>query len=137
MEEMKVAEKLTMKFLLGELEVLRKGMHKLENGVERKLEMAMEKAARKLKSRIEMTDQHPGALHIHGGAGVDVNARRKLIAKTAYLLAERRGFVGGSPEQDWLDAEMEIDCLLLQGWTKNLPQEMLSQESQPEEENRV
>ena len=132
-----MAEKLTMKVLSGELELLRKNLRKLEIGFERKLEGAMEKAAEKLKSRVENSEQRFGALRVHGGAGVDVNARRKLIAETAYLCAERRGFVGGSPEQDWLDAEIEIDCLLLQGWTKNQPRETARQESEPEEESRV
>ncbi len=39
--------------------------------------------------------------------------RRKLIAEAAYLKAERRGFRGGSPERDWLDAEAEVDANLL------------------------
>ncbi|MBZ5640843.1 MAG: DUF2934 domain-containing protein [Acidobacteriia bacterium] len=41
------------------------------------------------------------------------NQRRKLIAEAAYLKAERRGFWGGSPERDWLDAEAEVDAILL------------------------
>ena len=35
--------------------------------------------------------------------------RWEMIAIAAYRRAERRGFSGGSPEQDWLDAEAEID----------------------------
>ncbi len=35
--------------------------------------------------------------------------RERLIRETAYLRAERRGFVGGSPEEDWLAAEDEVD----------------------------
>jgi hypothetical protein len=30
------------------------------------------------------------------------------VAEAAYLRAERRGFIGGSPEQDWLEAEQEL-----------------------------
>ncbi|MBZ5640828.1 MAG: DUF2934 domain-containing protein [Acidobacteriia bacterium] len=41
------------------------------------------------------------------------NQRRKLIAEAAYLKAERRGFRGGTPERDWLDAEAEVDAILL------------------------
>jgi hypothetical protein len=33
---------------------------------------------------------------------------RKQVALAAYLRAESRGFMGGSPEQDWLDAEAEL-----------------------------
>lgn len=39
--------------------------------------------------------------------------RRRLVAEAAYLRAERRGFVGGDPVQDWLEAEAEIDSALL------------------------
>jgi hypothetical protein len=31
-----------------------------------------------------------------------------MVALAAYLRAERRGFIGGSPEQDWLEAEAEL-----------------------------
>ena len=43
------------------------------------------------------------------GAHVDPQEREHMIREAAYLLAERRGFVGGSPEQDWLAAEAEVD----------------------------
>lgn len=35
--------------------------------------------------------------------------RHQLIAETAFLKAERRGFQGGDPIEDWLEAEQEID----------------------------
>ncbi len=38
--------------------------------------------------------------------------RRRMIAEAAYYRAERRGFIGGSPEQDWIEAEAEIDRVL-------------------------
>jgi hypothetical protein len=37
-----------------------------------------------------------------------LEAWHALVAEAAYLRAERRGFVGGSPEQDWLEAEQEV-----------------------------
>jgi hypothetical protein len=36
-------------------------------------------------------------------------SRRELIAEIAYLKAERRGFRGGTPEQDWFEAEQEVE----------------------------
>ena len=39
-------------------------------------------------------------------------ARRELIAVGAYLRAERRGFIHGHAEEDWLAAEAEVDALL-------------------------
>lgn len=109
-----MAERLTMKLLSEELKTLRKQLAKLETRYEHKLESALEKATEKLKSRL-----HEAEGGVHYGPAVDVDARRRLIEQCAYLRAERRGFVGGDPHEDWLDAEMEIDQLLLQGWTKN------------------
>jgi len=40
--------------------------------------------------------------------------RHQLIAEAAYFRAENRGFQGGCPVQDWLEAEREIDKLLSQ-----------------------
>jgi hypothetical protein len=34
--------------------------------------------------------------------------RRRLIAESAYLKAEQHGFQG-NPEQDWLEAEAELE----------------------------
>lgn len=38
--------------------------------------------------------------------------RRQMIAKAAYLRAERRGFQNGDPLADWLLAEREVDAIL-------------------------
>ncbi|HUJ54144.1 MAG TPA: DUF2934 domain-containing protein [Steroidobacteraceae bacterium] len=43
---------------------------------------------------------------------VTAEARRGLIAETAYLRAERRGFAPGHDVDDWLAAEAEVDALL-------------------------
>ena len=37
---------------------------------------------------------------------------RQRVATAAYLRAEARGFVGGSAEEDWLEAEKEIAARL-------------------------
>ena len=43
----------------------------------------------------------------------DANSKRfMLIQQTAYYIAEKRGFVGGDPEQDWLMAEQQVDEML-------------------------
>ncbi len=44
--------------------------------------------------------------------------RRQLIAKAAYLRAERRGFAPGSELDDWLAAEVEIDRMIQEGGIK-------------------
>lgn len=38
--------------------------------------------------------------------------RHRMIAERAYYKAESRGFQGGTPEQDWMEAEAEIDTTL-------------------------
>jgi len=45
--------------------------------------------------------------------GITPEERRRLIAESAYLRAERRGFQGGDPHEDWIAAEAEIDALLM------------------------
>lgn len=40
--------------------------------------------------------------------------RHRMIAEAAYLRAERRGFQGGCPLEDWFAAEGEIDRLYFQ-----------------------
>lgn len=34
--------------------------------------------------------------------------QRQMIAEAAYFRAEQRGFQGGDPVQDWVEAEKEI-----------------------------
>lgn len=38
--------------------------------------------------------------------------RHRMIAEAAYFIAERRGFQGGNPEQDWFEAEKQISRML-------------------------
>jgi len=38
--------------------------------------------------------------------------RHEMIAREAYLRAEQRGFQGGDPMIDWLEAEEEVDRML-------------------------
>jgi hypothetical protein len=35
--------------------------------------------------------------------------RQEMIARAAYLRAEKRGFAPGAEMQDWLEAEAEVD----------------------------
>ena len=44
--------------------------------------------------------------------GIDQRDRQQRIAEAAYFRAERRGFVGGDPVADWIEAEHEIDAEL-------------------------
>jgi hypothetical protein len=40
---------------------------------------------------------------------VSSEQRQQMIARAAYLRAERRGFAPGAEMQDWLEAEAEVD----------------------------
>ncbi len=45
-------------------------------------------------------------------SGVSAEERWRLIAEAAYFKAERRGFPEGGAQEDWIEAEAEIDALL-------------------------
>lgn len=47
-----------------------------------------------------------------GRQSVTPEQRYRMVAEAAYHHAERRGFVGGDPLNDWLLAEKEVDKLL-------------------------
>lgn len=47
--------------------------------------------------------------------GVHAVDREQMIRQAAYFRAERRGFLEGSPEQDWREAETEVDGTLAPG----------------------
>lgn len=42
-------------------------------------------------------------------ASLSTEERRRMIAEAAYFRAQRRGFDGGDPVEDWLAAEREIE----------------------------
>jgi hypothetical protein len=43
---------------------------------------------------------------------VSEDTRRAMIAESAYLRAERRGFASGGEVEDWIAAEQEVNALL-------------------------
>src|SRR5690606_36623611 len=58
------------------------------------------------------------------GKQMDEAQRRQLIAEGAYFRAERRGFTGGDPVNDWLEAESELDARLHKTGDKDLLAEL-------------
>jgi len=54
-----------------------------------------------------------GGLVAGAAAPVTAEERHRLISEAAYYLALKRGFAGGNPEGDWLQAEQEINNALL------------------------
>ena len=49
------------------------------------------------------------SLKMQYSEGEDSKSRQARIAEAAYFRAERRGFRGGDPVTDWIDAEHEVD----------------------------
>jgi hypothetical protein len=107
-KEMNMTEKLTLKKLSDELGTLHARVLELEQQLERKLETSLEKAVERLKTRIE---SHQSPEH---GASVNTEYRQQLIEKEAYLIAERRGFVGGDSAEDWVLAEKLVNNRLME-----------------------
>jgi len=44
----------------------------------------------------------------NGDAGTGTHDWQDMIATAAYFRAEKRGFAGGSAEEDWYEAEAEL-----------------------------
>lgn len=124
-----MAERLTMKQLSDELEALRKRLREMELQLESKIEKGLEDAAEKLKAHIAQARSDAANLRMGSGGPVDTAERARLVAEAAYLRAERRGFSGGDPQQDWLEAEAEVDRMLLHNWPEKGPHETVSRKS--------
>lgn len=104
-------EKLSVRKMYIELESMRNRIR----GLEQKLENALMQTISKLKGSAH--SPQIGAGHNMDELVISVISneyRKELIAKTAYFLAEEREFAGGDPEQDWLEAEAEVDRYLME-----------------------
>ena len=73
-------------------------------------------AARSRKRRAGAT-QDQAVLGATPAPSVSEDQRRGMIALSAYLRAERRGFSPEGQAEDWLAAEKEVDALLNSGHT--------------------
>ena len=104
-----MAEKMTIEKMSVEMDILWSRIKELELGLSRKLENTLKSTTRKLKRQLSADDEGLGSMVISN------KIRDELIQLTAYHKAENRGFIGGDPEQDWLEAEQEVDRLLLGG----------------------
>ena len=103
-----MAGRLTLKKLSDELENLRKQMQELEARLEHNFETRLESALAAAKQGTPPTSTAASQ------TGIDTQHRQRLIADEAYLIAERRGFQGGDPSQDWVEAEKIVDYRLMQ-----------------------
>jgi len=46
---------------------------------------------------------------------MSIEQRNHYVSVAAFYIAERRGFTLGNPQEDWLQAEAEIDRLIASG----------------------
>lgn len=69
----------------------------------KKVKSATRKASTPTKSRKPKSSK---------GNGSGADKRAMLIQQEAYFIAEKRGFEGGDPVQDWLMAERQVDEML-------------------------
>jgi len=105
-----MTEKLTMKKLSDELEQLRSQMQELEARLRHHFESKLESALAAAKSA---TQPQPASKAVPQ-TSIDAEQRQHLITVEAYLIAERRGFEGSDPSQDWAEAEKLVDYRLMQ-----------------------
>ena len=71
-------------------------------------QQAKKTVARKLPPTGEVTVKK--TVQKHQRQSVTSEERERMIAKTAYYIAQRRGFQGDKAMSDWLQAELEIDA---------------------------
>ena len=71
------------------------------------------------KQAVKQVQKSKAMMHMSAATGDPVEMdpmqqmeRHEMISREAYYLAEQRGFDGGDPVADWLEAEAEIDRLL-------------------------
>ena len=70
------------------------------------------KKAAKRTAQAKKTTTKPKTRKITSeAAAITEDQRQQMIRDAAYFRALSRGFVGGSPEQDWIEAETEISAL--------------------------
>ncbi len=67
---------------------------------------------KKTKSSSIITDSNTGTQTIDDNDSDISIDRQKMIEVAAYYIAEKRNFEGGNPEEDWFEAELEIDDLI-------------------------
>ena len=65
------------------------------------------------KTRRKAAPKPPAAATRAAQAITSTEERLRMIAEAAYYRAQRRGFQGGDPGRDWVEAEAEIDAMLL------------------------
>ena len=100
-----MTDKLSKKRLAAELDRLKKELIEFERLIEERLE---KKVLPMVSKAVDIAEKALAKRHEKRGDGT----REQMIREAAYHRAAQRGFTGGSPEQDWMEAEKEVDALL-------------------------
>ncbi len=72
-------------------------------------------AATKAPTKAAPRRNTPSKASDHRIAPISAEERLRMIEVCAYFRAQQRGFAPGSEQQDWLDAEAQIDSHLTPG----------------------
>jgi hypothetical protein len=79
----------------------------------------MERSDSRRKAQSTKTPRRPAKSEVvpaaTNGTGVSPEQRHQMIAEAAYYRAQQRGFSGGDPLQDWIEAEAEVATRLHAG----------------------
>ena len=105
-----MAEKLTLNHMSVEMDVLWGRLKELELSLSKKLDFTVKNTTSKLKQHFTAASSRR-----LGDLVISNDLRNELIQLAAYYKAERNDFVEGEDEQNWLEAEQEVDLFLLGG----------------------
>ena len=64
-----------------------------------------------MEQQYESSDFDRPSDQSQGHVAYNLDYRYHKIAETAYFIAEERGFQGGNPVDDWLQAEVKVDSI--------------------------
>ncbi|MGB5439987.1 MAG: DUF2934 domain-containing protein [Gammaproteobacteria bacterium] len=105
-----MGEKLSADHMSVEMDVLWGRLKELELALSKKLDSTIKSTTSKLKQRLS-----PAPARRLGDLVISDEMRNELIRKTAYYKAEANGFIAGEEEKNWVEAEEEVNRLLLEG----------------------
>ena len=121
-----MAEKLTIDHMSVEMDVLWGRLKELELTLSKKLDSTIKNTTSKLKQHLtSVSSRRLSDLVITN------ELRYELIQLTAYYKAEKNGFAEGEADANWLEAEQEVNRLLLEGGASSAAPELFTGRASP------
>jgi len=105
-----MAEKLTVDHMAVEMDVLWGRLKELELALSRKLDTTVRSTTANPRHPLTTVSSRRISDLVS-----NTGLRDELVQRAAYFKAERSGFAAGDDLQNWLEAEQEVDRLLLEG----------------------